>query len=133
MTACSLSAPTKSRAVAARGGEIRHAPTLELLGDLVAQTLAGETVARDGKERRVLAVGLEPERGHPACCLAVVEPIVLEVFEKVAGQAQLGRADRTPAGKLEGERRLPVMENETVVLAEVASLAGGFEGDHLAG
>ena len=128
-----VGADEEGRAVAARGGEIRHAPALELLGDLVAQALAGETVARDGEERRVLAVGLEPEGRHPARRLAVVEPVVLEVLEEVAGQAQLGRAHRAPARELEGERRLPVVEDEAVVLAEVAALAGCLEGDHLAG
>src|SRR4051812_6543224 len=128
-----VGADEESRAIAARGGEIRHAATLQLLGDLVAQALAGETVARDREERRVLAVGLEPESRHPARRLAVVEPVVLEVLEKIAGETKLGRADCPPARKLEGERRLPVMEDEAVVLAEVAALAGGLEGDHLTG
>src|SRR4029079_13844358 len=123
----------EKRAGAARGRKIRHAPTLELFGHLVAQALAGKTVARDREERRVLAVGLEPEGSHPACPLAVMEPVVLEVLEEIAGEAKLSRADRAPTRKLEGECRLPVMEDKAVVLAEVDALAGCLERPHLAG
>jgi hypothetical protein len=121
------------RAVPTRRREVRHTAALQFLGDLVAKALSREAVARNGEKRRVIAVGLEPEGGHPARSLAVVEPVVLQILEQVAGKAELGRAHRAPAGELEGERRLSVVKDEPVVLAEVPALARCLERHHLAG
>ena len=82
-----LGADEERRAVAARGREVRHLPALELLGDLVAQPLAREPVARDGQEGSVVAVRLEAESRHAPGRLAVVEPLVLQVFQEIAREA----------------------------------------------
>jgi len=65
-------------------------------------------------------VRVEPERGDPAGDLALVEPVVLQVLEQVAGEPQLGRRDGMPARQLEGERGLAVVEHEPVVLGRLA-------------
>ena len=45
---------------------------------------------------------------------------MLEVLEQVAGEPELRRRDRVAARELEGERGLPVVEHEPVVLGELA-------------
>ena len=81
----------------------------------------------DGEQRRVAPVGIEPECGDPPGDFAVVEPVVLQVFEEIAGESQLGRGHGMAARQLERECRLAVMENEPVVLARLASRMGDPE------
>src|SRR5581483_10441922 len=54
----------------------------------------------------------------PASDGALLEPVVLEVLEQVAGEAQLGCGHGPAPLQLERDRGLPVMEDEQVVLAE---------------
>ena len=70
---------------------------------------------------------VETERRHSTLCLALVEPVAFEILEQVAREAQLGRAHGAAARKLEAERRLPVVEDEPVVLAERLTVARGLE------
>ncbi len=87
-----LGTDEEGRAVAACGGEVRHAAAFELLGDLVAKPLAGEAVARHGEQRGVLPVGLEPEGGHTTRGLAVVEAVVLKTGAAFAALVNFGQA-----------------------------------------
>ena len=79
----------------------------------------------------MLPSGLEPERRHPPACLAIVEAFVLEVVEEVAGETQLRCGDGVASGELESERRLGVVQDQAVVLAELARRACRTQHRHL--
>ena len=79
----------------------------------------------DCQQRRIAALRVEPERGDPARDLTLVEPVVLEILEQVAGETELGGRHGVSPRELEGERGLAVVEHEAVVLGElVARLPG---------
>ncbi len=56
---------------------------------------------------------------------------MLEVVEEVAGETQLRGGDGVASGELEGEGRLGVVQDEAVVLAELAGRASRAQHRHL--
>jgi hypothetical protein len=113
------SGPYEERgAVAPSGGQVLDVLEVELLRNLLAEPLARESVTGNGEQGRVGPVGLEPERRHAPSSLAIVQAVLLQVFEQVAGQAELGGAHRSAPRQLEGQGGVAVVEHEPVVLAE---------------
>ena len=86
------------------------------------QPLGREVADRDGEQRGVPALRVETEGGDPPSHLALVEPVVLEIVEEIAGEPKLRRRDRQPAGELERERRLAVVQDEAILVAERPSV-----------
>src|SRR2546429_9732360 len=76
-----------------------------------------------GEQGCVAAPRVEAEGGDAARDLALVEPVVLEILEQVAGEAELGGRDGAPARELERERRLAGVEHEPVEFRQRGRLA----------
>ena len=85
------------RPVASRGGEVARAARVERPGGGRADVLGLCRARGDREQRGVAALRVEPERRDPARDLALVEPVVLEVLEQVAGEPELRRRDRVAA------------------------------------
>ncbi len=81
----------EGRPVVACGGEVARAARVEHLGGGRADVLGPLGAGGDRKQCGIAALRVEPERRDPARDLALVEPVVLEVLEQVAGEPELRR------------------------------------------